>query len=108
MKKLASMPRRDESSGFPQVSSMPSIRKNRNHQTSNWSTHHQRSNGAENLRKISSTANPFGTLKKSYPPISVSTMRSCESDEEDEAQDQLTGLIYFITFLYLITTEENL
>lgn len=101
MRKLASMPRRDESSGFPQVSSMPSIRKNRNNPTSNWSTH--RSNGAENLRKISSTANPFGTLKKSYPPISVSTMRSCESDDDDEAQDQLTGLIYFITFLYLIT-----
>lgn len=89
------MPRRDESSGFPQVSSMPSIRKNRS-LTSNWKN--QRSNEVENLRKISSTANPFGSnLKKSFVPISMSTMRSgAESDDdeyENEAQDQITGWI---------------
>lgn len=85
---LASMPRRDESTGFPKVSSMPSIRKYRN-PTTNWT--HKRSVEAENLRKISSTASPFD-MKKNFTPISMSTMRGGEeSDDDDEAHDQLTG-----------------
>jgi hypothetical protein len=96
------MHRGGKSSGFPQVSSMPSIRRFKGNSTSMTTRSAQRSYEIENLRKISSTASPF-SARKNFTPISVSTIHSNEVNDDDESRDELRG--FFTTFLILSKTK---
>lgn len=97
------MQRGGRSSGFPSVSSMPSIRRFKNAGNSTPMTRGAlRSYEMENLRKISSTSSPF-SARKNFSPISASTLHSNEDEaDDDESRDQLRGDESFITLFYLI------